>query len=170
MSSAAYTPLVCVIDDDDAVRDSLRWLLGSAGYRVATFASAECFLTEYRPGTASCVIVDVRLPGMSGLRLQDELNKLDLALPIIFMTAAADPDTATEAITNGAFHFLQKPFPDTQLLRLLEQASFHGAEALKRLAAPPCGECTETVGAAREEAASRQPCPEDCSHRSRHPC
>jgi RNA polymerase sigma factor (sigma-70 family) len=129
MISATETRAVTVVDDDDAMRDSLRWLLESAGYSVASFASAERFLATHRPGDASCLILDVRMPGITGLELQQELNRRGTPLPIIFITGHGDVPMAVDALKNGAFHFLEKPFKGEKLLELLEQASSPGTLA-----------------------------------------
>ena len=122
MSPAASAPLVCVVDDDEALRDSLRWLLESAGYRVTTYSTAERFLAAYRAGVASCLVLDVRMPGLTGLELQQELSRRGEPLPIIFITGHGDVPMAVNAVKNGAFHFLEKPFNDAQLLELIEHA------------------------------------------------
>jgi len=134
VSPTDHAPLVYVVDDDEPFQDSLRWLLESAGYRIVTYSTAERFLHEYDPGAAACLVLDVRLPGMSGLELQQELERVGETLPIIFMTGHADEWTALEALKSGASHFLQKPFQDAQLLNLIEQAVRHkyGAAALRR--------------------------------------
>ena len=123
-----HVPLVYVVDDDEPFRDSLRWLLMSAGYRALTYSTAERFLHEYEPGAAACLVLDVRLPGMSGLELQRELRRLGETLPIILVTGHADERTGLEALKNGASHFLQKPFQDAKLLYLIEQAARHPYE------------------------------------------
>ena len=122
MSSSHDAPLVYVVDDDEALRDSLRWLLESAGYRAKTYSTAERFLREYEPGAAICLVLDVRLPGMSGLDLQQELNRRGESLPIIFISGHGDVPTAVEAMKRGASHFLRKPFQDAQLLSLIDDA------------------------------------------------
>ena len=114
---------VYVVDDDDAMRDSLRWLLESAGYRVACYSSAERFLSAYRPGSPACLVLDVRMPGLTGLELQQELNRRGEALPIIFITGHGDVPMAVDALKSGAFHFVEKPFKSERLLALIEQAS-----------------------------------------------
>jgi two-component system response regulator TtrR len=129
MKLPGHAPLVIVVDDDEALRDSLRWLLESAGYRIATYATAERFLGCYKPGVASCLVLDVRMPGMTGLQLQQELNRRGDGLPIIFITGHGDVPMAVEAVKNGAFHFLEKPFRDAQLLSLIEQAATRSAPA-----------------------------------------
>ena len=123
MNAATDGPLVCIVDDDEAMRDSLRWLLESAGYRTATYPSAERFLACRRPTETACLVLDVRMPGMSGLELQQELNRRRRPLPIIFITGHGDVPMAVSAVKSGAFHFLEKPFQDAQLLEVLEQAA-----------------------------------------------
>jgi FixJ family two-component response regulator len=115
--------LVYVVDDDDAIRDSLRWLLESTGYRVSAYPTAERFLGAYKAGLAACLVLDVRMPGVSGLELQQELNRRGEDLPIIFITGHGDVPMAVDALKNGAFHFLEKPFADEQLLALIEQTA-----------------------------------------------
>jgi FixJ family two-component response regulator len=133
VSPGADAPLVCVVDDDEALRDSLRWLLESAGYRAATYSTAERFLTAYRPGLAACLVLDVRMPGLTGLELQQELNRRGQPLPIIFITGHGDVPMAVTAVKNGAFHFLEKPFKDAQLLEVIEHAAASGgAEPAQR--------------------------------------
>ena len=126
--NAEAAPLVCVVDDDEAMRDSLRWLVESAGYRTATYPSAERFLACQRAAGAACVVLDVRMRGMTGIELQQELNRRGEALPIIFITGHGDVPMAVTAVKNGAFHFLEKPFDDAELLHLIAQAS-KGAQA-----------------------------------------
>lgn len=112
-------PLVYVVDDDEAFRNSLQWLLESDGYRVVTYDTAELFLLEADPAAATCLVLDVRLPGMSGLELQQELKQRGESLPSIFVTGHADARTALDK--NGAPHFLQKPFQDAELLDLIAE-------------------------------------------------
>jgi RNA polymerase sigma factor (sigma-70 family) len=123
VNACGKPPVVYVVDDDDALRDSLRWLLESAGYKVSAHSTAERFLLAYRPGMAGCLVLDVRMPGASGLELQQELMRRAATLPIIFVTGHGDVPMAVEAVKNGAFHFLEKPFKDEQLLRLIDEAS-----------------------------------------------
>lgn len=122
MNAAGAAPLIYVVDDDEALRDSLRWLLESAGYRVTAYSTPQRFLAAYRPGAASCLVLDVRMPGLTGLELQQELNRRAQPLPIIFITGHGDVPMAVEALKSGAFHFLEKPFNDSQLLELIERA------------------------------------------------
>lgn len=120
MSSERGT--VYVIDDDEAMRDSLQWLLESGGLQVATFPSAEKFLAACRPGLAGCLILDVRMPGMSGLELHDKLAELQCTLPVIFVTGHGDVPMAVSAIKKGAVEFIEKPFNDDELLELVEKS------------------------------------------------
>jgi FixJ family two-component response regulator len=121
MSVSGCDPLVYVVEDDEALRDSLAWLLTSAGYRVAAYPTAEGFLANYAPGAASCLVLDVWLPGISGLELQHELRQTDRTVPVIFITGDANQRTRTEALNNGRTYFLDKPFLDERLLVLLEK-------------------------------------------------
>ena len=123
MNAPAHERAVYVVDDDDAMRDSLRWLLESAGYRVCAYASAERFLAAYKPNGSSCLVLDVRMPGQTGLELQQELNRRGAQMPIIFITGHGDVPMAVDALKNGAFHFLEKPFQGERLLELIAQAS-----------------------------------------------
>jgi CheY-like chemotaxis protein len=100
---------VFVVDDDDAVRDSLRLLLKSAGIPCEVYASAQDFLSGYDAGQPGCLVLDVRMPGMSGLEMQHELNLRGATLPVIFITGHGDIPMAVEAMQHGAFDFLQKP-------------------------------------------------------------
>lgn len=127
MSAGVEAPLIYVVDDDEAFRDSLRWLLESAGYRVAAFASAELFLEAYRPGAGACLVLDVRMPGRSGLELQEEIKRRGYAIPTIFVTGHGDVPMAVNAVKHGAFDFIEKPFKDEQLLALIDKAAEYSA-------------------------------------------
>jgi FixJ family two-component response regulator len=115
-------PLVYVVDDDDALRDSLVWLLESAGYRVEAYASAEAFLAGHTPAAGACLVLDVRLPGMSGLQLQQVLIQRGSTLPVIFITGHGSEQMQVEATVAGARYVLQKPFLDERLLAVIEIA------------------------------------------------
>ncbi len=118
---------VFIVDDDEAVRDSLRWLLEANGYRVKSFGGAEEFLSAYDPDQIGVLIVDVRMPGMSGLELQEELIARNAPLPIVFITGHGDVPMAVSTIKKGAVDFLEKPFNESDLrnivARMLQQAS-----------------------------------------------
>lgn len=113
---------VFVIDDDEAIRDSLRLLLKSVGLPVRTCASAQEFLPAYDPRQPGCLVVDIRMPGMSGLELQQQLNLQGATIPLIFITGHGDIPMAVEAMQHGAFDFLQKPFRDQDLLDRVQRA------------------------------------------------
>ena len=114
--------LIFVVDDDASVRRSLSLLLKSAGYEVKTFASAEEFLGQAPLGGIGCIILDVRMKGMTGLELQERLGRHDCHMPIIFMTGHGDIPMSVQAIKKGAVDFLTKPFNDTELLSVIESA------------------------------------------------
>ena len=113
---------VFIIDDDAAVRDSIALMLGLAGYRTAVFADAETFLAAWQEDWAGCVIADVRLPGQSGVELQNELRKRRLTLPFVIITAHGDVPTARAAFRSQAVDFLEKPFDYKQLRTAIETA------------------------------------------------
>jgi FixJ family two-component response regulator len=112
--------LVYVVDDDEAVRDSLQFLL-EPGYRVATFDSAEAFLDRYDPKAIACLILDVRMPGMSGLQLQEELLARGSHLPVVFITGHGDVPMAVATMKKGAADFIEKPFEQEALKTLVER-------------------------------------------------
>jgi DNA-binding NtrC family response regulator len=118
----AESPIVFVVDDDRSIRDSLENLLRSAGLTVQTFASAQQFLTSFRPKAPSCLVLDVQMPGSSGLDLQQELAKAGAQLPIVFITGHGDIPTTVRAMKAGAIEFLTKPVRDEDLLNAVEQA------------------------------------------------
>jgi FixJ family two-component response regulator len=115
-------PLMAIVDDDDALRTSLDNLLRSVGFRVQGFVSAEAFLRTLHAPEAACLILDVRLPGMSGLELQRQLGAANWHIPIIFITAHADDDARTQALAAGAVDFLYKPFREEELLTAIDTA------------------------------------------------
>ena len=115
-------PIVFVVDDDDAVRKSLRLLLKSASLSTTAFASAQEFLAGWTADQPGCLVLDVRMPGMSGLELQEELNRRGAIIPVIFISGHADVPMAVEAIQHGAFDFLQKPFSDQDLIDRIQRA------------------------------------------------
>jgi FixJ family two-component response regulator len=115
-------PIVFVIDDDASVRSSLKNLLESVGLHAELFDSADAFMEFRRPEVPSCLILDVRLPGLSGLEFQNELAKLGVALPIIFITGHGDIPMSVRAMKSGAVEFLTKPFRDQDLLEAVWQA------------------------------------------------
>lgn len=118
---------VYIVDDDEAVRDSLRWLLEANSYRVRAYASAETFLAEYDEQQPGVLIADVRMPGMSGLELQEQLIARQSPMPIVFITGHGDVPMAVSTMKKGAVDFLEKPFNETDLReivsRMFEQAN-----------------------------------------------
>ena len=127
-------PVVHVVDDDEALRDSLRWLLESARHCVATYATAESFLATYDPERAGCLVLDIRMPGMSGLELQDELKRRGHTIPIIFVTGHGDVPMAVNAVKKGALEFIEKPFNDKAFLVLIKNALAFDAETRRAAA------------------------------------
>jgi two-component system, LuxR family, response regulator FixJ len=113
---------VFVIDDDDAVRNSLRLLLKSVGLPVQICSSAQQFLPSYDPCQPGCLILDIRMPGMSGLELQQQLNMRGAIIPVVFITGHGDIPMAVKAMQHGAFDFLQKPFRDQDLIDRVQRA------------------------------------------------
>jgi FixJ family two-component response regulator len=122
-------PTVFVVDDDAGVRDSIHFLLRSVGLTSRTFASADEFLEAYDDSLAGCLVLDVRMPGMSGLDLQARLNELGSKLPIIFVTAHGDVPMAVNAVKTGALDFVEKPFRDQELLDKIQEALVSDAES-----------------------------------------
>ena len=125
---------VYVVDDDPAMRSSLRWLIESVGLIVRTCASANEFLRTYQPNDPGCVVLDVRMPGMSGLELQAELAARKIYIPILIITAYAEVPLAVRAMQAGAFDFIEKPFSDQTLLDRIRAAVTHDEAARRRRA------------------------------------
>ena len=119
---------VHVVDDDDAVRSSLRLLLKSVGLPTIAHASAHEFLAAWDGDQPGCLVLDVRMPGMSGIELQAELNQRGAIIPVIFISGHVDIPMAVEAIQHGAFDFLQKPFRDQDLIDRVQRALASDAE------------------------------------------
>jgi FixJ family two-component response regulator len=115
-------PIIFVVDDDRSVRDSLRRLFASVGLAVEVFRSAQEFLSRPRPDSPGCLVLDVRLPGLSGLDLQRELARTDAPLPIVFLTGHGDIPMSVRAMKAGAIEFLTKPFREQDLLDAIRQA------------------------------------------------
>ncbi|HVI50524.1 MAG TPA: response regulator transcription factor [Candidatus Sulfotelmatobacter sp.] len=121
------SPLVLVVDDDPALRDSIAFLVTSVGYDCRCFASAEEFLGDWRDDRPACLVADVRMPGMSGLELQKRLAESKSGLGVIFVTGHGDVPMAVRAMRGGAIDFLQKPFNDQLLLDRVREALAHSA-------------------------------------------
>jgi FixJ family two-component response regulator len=122
MIDQAQGQLVYIIDDDEAVRDSMGMLLDSADLQFACFETADDFLGHYDGSQRGCLVLDIRMPGMSGLELQRKLIDLNSALPVIFITGHGDVPMAVEAMRRGAIDFLRKPVRESDLLTRIEQA------------------------------------------------
>jgi FixJ family two-component response regulator len=120
--TSAPEPVVFVVDDDQSVRDSLRRLFTSVGLRVEVFPSAQAFLSRARPDAPACLVLDVRMPGLSGLDLQHELVRADVGVPIVFLTGHGDIPMSVRAMKAGAVEFLTKPFREKDLLEAIGQA------------------------------------------------
>src|SRR5262245_23881649 len=118
-------PLISIVDDDDALRNSLDDLIRSIGLRTQDFRSAEAFLSSPQARDTACLILDVRMPGMSGLELQRQIVAANWRLPIIFITAHADDDARERALEAGAVAFLYKPFREEDLLNAIDAALKH---------------------------------------------
>jgi len=145
---ASRSPLVYVIDDDASIRDSLSLMLGLAGYSTRLYADAESFLAAFDAGASGCVVADLRLPGMSGLQLQEELRRRGSCIPFVIITAHGDVPAARAAFRAQAVDFIEKPFEEVQLRAAIDSAlqleqqrtdaageRLAGAEKLARLTA-----------------------------------
>ena len=126
------TPTAYVVDDDESIRSLWQWLLGSNGIAVETFGSAPAFIKAYRRGDAGCLVLDVRLPGMSGPELQDYLRREAIEIPIVFVSAHGDVPTAVNAIKGGAVDFIQKPFDYREALAIVRRAFERDAQGRDR--------------------------------------
>ena len=125
-------PIVYIVDDDPDIRDSLRFLLKTVGLRTATFSSAAEFIGDYSCVGPSCLVLDVRMPGTSGLDLLERLTAAGVRVPVIFITAYADVPMAVRAMKSGAVEFLEKPFNGQVLLEKVQRAVQRDAERLAR--------------------------------------
>src|SRR5437660_1741587 len=130
--SLSTAPTVFVVDDDPSIREALSSLIRSVKLRVETFSSAQAYLRHNLPDAPACLVLDVRLPRLSGLELQQRLIRDDVHLPIIFITGHADIPTSVRAMKAGAVEFLTKPFRERQLLRAIEQAIERDREELAK--------------------------------------
>lgn len=124
---------VYIVDDDEAIRDSLRWLLEAKGFLVETYASAEQFLATYRWDYPGCLILDVRMPGMTGLELYEKLTSLNYCLPVVFVTGHGDVPMAVNAVKLGAVDFIEKPFKDQELVDLIQRCLVLDAQCRSRV-------------------------------------
>jgi RNA polymerase sigma factor (sigma-70 family) len=131
MHDTLHQGRVYIVDDDEAIRDSLAWLLEASGIEVETYSCAADFLAGYRPTSPCCLVLDIRMPGMSGIELQDRLLAQGERIPIVFITAHGDVPMAVRAVKKGAVDFIEKPFNDQQLIDLIGRA-LQQEEALQR--------------------------------------
>lgn len=120
---------VYVVDDDEAMRDSMQWLLESRGFAVECYPTAEEFLAVYTSDRPGCLLLDVRMPGMSGLELYERLRSRNYRLPVIFITGHGDVPMAVSALKKGAADFIEKPFNDQELADLVENSLERDARA-----------------------------------------
>jgi len=122
MNDSRAAPLIGVVDDDESVRDAISSLVRSAGYKCAAFASAEAFLDSDGIRRTDCLVLDIRMPGLSGLELQRRLSHDRCPIPVIFATAHTDDQVRAKALKQGAITFLGKPFSDEALLGAIQSA------------------------------------------------
>jgi FixJ family two-component response regulator len=115
-------PIVYVVEDDERLRTAVRTLVCSVDLECETFPSASKFLERYDPRRPGCLVLDIFMPGMSGLELQDELNRRGAVIPVIFITGHADVASAVAAVRHGAFNYLQKPFRNSELIENVRNA------------------------------------------------
>lgn len=118
--------LIRAVDDDPAIREALQFMLEAEGWRIRTYAGGQEFLTEDAPSVPGCAIIDVRMPGMSGLELQREMNVRGYRLPVIFLTGHGDIDMAVSAMREGAVDFVQKPVEQERILEAIARAVDRG--------------------------------------------
>ncbi|QRM19191.1 response regulator [Dechloromonas sp. TW-R-39-2] len=116
------TPQAHLVDDDEAILDALAWLLKTRAIPCTTYASAEAFLAAWSPSTNGCVVLDMRMSGMSGLDCFDQLRERQSTLPVIFLTGHGDVPLAVATLKKGAFDFFEKPLNDNELATRIEQA------------------------------------------------
>jgi two-component system, LuxR family, response regulator FixJ len=130
----SLAPAVYVVDDDDGMRRALDALLSTVGYKTAVFARPRDFLATFKMDAPGCLVLDIRMPDMSGLELQQHLNRMGSMLPVIFITGHGDVPMAVQAMKEGAFEFIQKPFRDQDLLDRINHALKQDAENRSTLA------------------------------------
>ena len=131
---SVQNPTVYVVDDDADIRTALTRSLSQRGFQVKCFSSAEAFLQDAPQSGHGCIVLDVRMPGISGLELQEKLSELELLLPIIFITGHGDIPMSVRAIKQGAVDFLEKPYPVEKLAALIDQAIEQSAELQQKQA------------------------------------
>lgn len=134
MNANGAKPTAYVVDDDEAIRTLWRWLMESNGIAVQTFATAAEFIADYKAGGLACLVLDVRLPGMSGLELQEYLKREGIEIPIVFVSGHGDVPTAVSAIKGGAVDFIQKPFGYREVLSIIQRAFERDAQIREKRA------------------------------------
>ena len=132
--SEPLVPTAYVVDDEESIRSLWQWLMASNGIAVQTFPTAAAFIQSYRRGDPGCLVLDVRLPGMSGPELQDYLRREAIEIPIVFVSAHADVPTAVNALKGGAVDFIQKPFDYRQAVAVVRGALERDAQDRERRA------------------------------------
>ena len=125
----AQAATIFIVDDDDAVRDSLELLLEANGYAVTTFASGTAFLAHLPQARSGCLLIDVRMPGLSGIEVQQELRRRQVALPAVVITGHGDVPLAVQAMQAGAVDFIEKPYSEAAILASVERALAMGSAA-----------------------------------------
>src|SRR5882672_8206495 len=125
-------PTAYVVEDDESIRTLWRWLMESNGIAVRTFNSAAEFIAAFQPGAPGCLVLDLQLPGMSGLELQEHLKRSRIEIPVVFVTAHGDVRTAVTAIKEGAVDFIEKPFSYREAVSIVEKAFQRDAENRER--------------------------------------
>lgn len=126
--AGAPEPVVHVIDDDDSIRELLTWLMKRNAIRAEAYPNAKSFLKAYRPGTPGCLILDLYMPGMSGLDLQQYLKEAGIEMPVIFLSGRADVPKAVAAVKSGAIDFIEKPFDYRRIVELVRECLRRDAE------------------------------------------
>ena len=134
MTHADIQTRVFIVDDDVAFAKSVSWLLASVNIESELYNSAQSFLDTVTENDVGCIVTDIRMPGVSGLELQQSVSKSRLTLPVVIMTAHGDVDTAVHAMKRGAFDFIQKPFNDQTFIELVQRALDEGVERAKATA------------------------------------
>jgi two-component system response regulator TtrR len=148
MNAGDTKPTAYVVDDDEAIRTLWRWLMESNGIAVQTFGTAAEFIAAYKEGGLACLVLDVRLPGMSGLELQEYLKREGIEIPIVFVSGHGDVPTAVSALKGGAVDFIQKPFGYREVLQIIQRAFERDAEIREKRAKR--SQVTERVAALTE--------------------
>ncbi len=128
-AAAVAEPTVYVIDDDESIRELLTWLMKRNAIRVEAFPNARSFLKTYRPGAPGCLVLDLYMPGMSGLDLQQYLKETGIEMPVIFLSGRADVPKAVAAVKSGAIDFIEKPFDYRQIVELVRECIRRDADS-----------------------------------------